>query len=135
MKGIDNQFPESILTAYQGGPVGTDTLFFIHTLGNQIGESQALGKGLYLGSDYKKLYEVITPELVEEGAIKLFIGYSGWDSMQLDNEIESNFWAVHELDDINDMMLPKENMWQFFMQKLGGKYDVMSNFPLNPNDN
>lgn len=135
MKGLSDQFPETILTAYQGGPVGTDSLFFIHTLGNEIGESQALGKGLFIGSNYEELYKKITPELVDEGAIKLFIGYSGWDSKQLDEEIESNFWAVLEIDDINDIMIPREDLWQYLMQKLGGKYEIMSNFPINPNDN
>lgn len=135
MKGLEDQLPETIVTAYQGGPVETDSLFYLHTLGDEIKESQPLGKGVYLGYNYKELYKKMTPELIEEGAIKLFIGYCGWASRQLDEELEKNFWAVLEIEDINDIILPREDMWQYFMQKLGKKYEIMSNFPINPNDN
>lgn len=135
MKGINERFPETILTGYQGGPVSTDTLFFLHTLGDRIKGSQHIKDGIYLGSNYTELYTIITPELVEEGAIKLFIGYSGWGSHQLEQEIHSNFWAVIDCKNPNDFMQSRDNLWHFFMQQLGGKYDVMKNFPINPNDN
>jgi len=135
ISGINEQFSDKVITAFRGGPCEEDSLFYIHTLGDKIKGSQLLGNGIYLGSNYEELYKIMTPDLIEEGAIKLFIGYSGWEKEQLQNEIERNAWVVSEVDSVEEVMLPKEDLWSYFMNKLGDKYQMMTKFPIDPNSN
>lgn len=135
MKGIGAKFPDSIFTAFQGGPCDVDSLFFFHTLGNQIKDSLNMGQGLFLGTNYQELYNIVTPDLVEEGAIKIFIGYSGWSPGQLEQELLRNSWMVCPLEEGRDIMVSNDQLWEDLLTKMGHKYQIMSRFPRNPNDN
>lgn len=132
---LNQQFNDRHITAYKGGPCDEDTLFFLHTLGHKIKGSQHISNGIYLGSNYTSLYQQLTPELIEEGAIKLIIGYSGWSPGQLQEELDQNMWAISEVESLEELMLPTDDLWRYFMKKLGNKYELMTKFPLDPNAN
>lgn len=133
--GLSEEFKNKTITAYRGGPCNENTLYFLHTLGDRISGSDLIDNGIYIGSNYKDLYEKMTPELISEGAIKLFLGYSGWSAGQLEEEIAKNAWVVAEVEDIERIMLSHKDVWKHFMSKLGKKYEVMTQFPLNPSYN
>ncbi len=135
IEGLSEAFHQEPVKAFKGGPCEEDSLFFLHTIGDKMKESQLISNEIYLGTNFNDLYEIMTPDLLEEGAIKLFIGYSGWSEGQLEAEIERNAWVVAEVDDNAEIMLHKEDLWTYFMTKLGKKYHLMTKFPLNPNYN
>ena len=67
---------------------------------------------------------------------KFFVGYSGWTTDQLDNEIESNSWIVIN-DYDNEFLFNKgnNNYWSNFLKNIGGINKIFSNYPLDPSLN
>lgn len=135
IEGVNEAFGQQPIDAFKGGPCEEESLFFLHTLGDKIQGSEQIIDGIYLGTNFSDLYKTMTPESIENGAIKLFVGYSGWSSGQLDDELKRNVWVVAEVDDINEIMLSGKDSWYEIMKRLGNKYEMMTKFPLNPNHN
>lgn len=133
---LNDQFPSIQSKLSLGGPVETESMYFIHTLGDELNESLVLSNGIFIGGDFEQLYKIIQPEHVTEGKIRFFLGYSGWDAGQLDHEISENAWVVAAVDDPAEIMdITKPDTWKHFMQKLGAKYKLISEFPIDPNEN
>lgn len=128
-------FPEFDATVYMGGPVQTDTLFFIHSQGNYIADSMSIGNGLYWSGNFEQLKLMINENQIFPNEIKFFIGYSGWDYDQLNNEIKEDSWLISENKSNNIVDLNNDNLWQDALQKMGGQYALFANFPENPSLN
>lgn len=130
------EFPEISSRISLGGPVDTSNLFYLHDLGEEIPNSIPSARGLYIGGDFKALTRLLEEHPEKAGHVRFFIGYSGWDKGQLKNELDQKSWIV--LNDISKEQIldtQDENIWKTTMEKLGGKFKVMSRFPLNPSDN
>lgn len=120
---------------YKGGPMGTDTLFYLHTI-EGIEGSLSMTKGLYLNGDFDAIRQYILDGNPIEGHIRFFLGYSGWEDKQLSKEIKENTWIIGKGDIpslINASNL--KEMWKKELAKLGGKYEAWSRFPLIPSLN
>ena len=104
---------------YNGGPVEQDNLYFIHTVPDLIPHSVLINSGK-----------------LSEDEIRFFLGYSGWASFQLDQELNSKSWIVvsnkYESDIIQK---PTQTFWREKMMELGGQYLLWSNAPENPSLN
>ena len=118
-----------------GGPVSSNTLHYIHTLGEVIPGSIRVSKNLYWGGDFDYVKNLINEGKVDESAIKFFAGYSGWEPGQLEREIAENSWIVTNLE--IDMIMSNniDNFWKKSMEKMGDVYRTWSNFPNNPSFN
>ena len=121
---------------YNGGPVKQDNLYFIHNKSILISGSLAIKNEIHWGGDFKKALDLINEKKIKSDEIKFFLGYSGWEKNQLENEIQSNSWIVVN-DNKNDKILLEdcENIWKDNLTKLGGNYMIWSNSPENPNHN
>jgi putative transcriptional regulator len=136
LNDLNDQFPSITTNISTGGPVETESLFFIHTLGNELNESLEISRGIFVGGDFDQLYSFIEEKHIQENQIRFFLGYSGWSKGQLEAEIKENAWVVAEIDDCKEIMeFHKPNAWKYFMSKLGAKYQFMTNFPIDPNEN
>lgn len=129
-------FPNIAIEMSIGGPVETESMYFIHTLGNELKQSILVDKNICMGGDFRQLYSFITLEHIQANQIKFFLGYSGWSPGQLEEEINRNAWVVAEIEDSFDVMNNQSaDAWNQFMKKMGQKFNIMTNFPLDPNDN
>jgi len=79
---------------YNGGPVEQDNLYFIHRVPDLIPNSIEISYGIYWGGDFSSVRELIEENKIEEDDIRFFLGYSGWDTDQLSNELISNSWIL-----------------------------------------
>ena len=61
---------------YKGGPIATDTLFYLHTL-SDIPGSISISKGLYLNGDFDEIKKYILQGNKISECIRFFLGYSG----------------------------------------------------------
>ncbi|MBW8326197.1 MAG: YqgE/AlgH family protein [Prolixibacteraceae bacterium] len=128
-------FPDFDSEIHIGGPVGTDSIYFIHTLGDTIPGSIHIKDNLYWGGDFEVLKTKIKLGLVNSQQVRFFLGYSGWDAGQLEEEINENSWLVADVSQ-DDMMTIDENvMWAKSVRDMGGKYSMWENFPENPSLN
>lgn len=116
---------------YKGGPVATDTLFYLHTLAEVPG-SISISKDLYLNGDFDEIKKYILQGNEINEHIRFFLGYSGWESEQLYNEIKENTWLVSEEEKSYLMKDNTKDMWRNALEKLGSKYETWSRFPQVP---
>ena len=116
---------------YKGGPIATDTLFYLHTLADIPGAIY-ICKGLYLNGDFEEIKRYILQGNKISEHIRFFLGYSGWESEQLSNEIRENTWLVSEEKKSYLMKSDTKDMWRKALEKLGSKYETWSRFPQVP---
>lgn len=116
---------------FKGGPVATDTLFYIHTL-PEIQGSLTVSKGLYLNGDFEAIKRYILQGNKIEEQIRFFLGYSGWDGEQLNREIKENTWLISKEENEYLMSRDPKGMWKQALEKMGSKYETWSRFPLVP---
>jgi putative transcriptional regulator len=128
-------FPKFKANVFLGGPVAADSIFFIHKLGDQLpGSIRVLGN-LFWGGDFKVLKSLIAGGLVKPTDIHFFLGYSGWDAGQLEDEIKEDSWLVTDVDE-NLVMHDASGMsWTDFVKKAGNRYSIWENYPENPSFN
>lgn len=125
-------FPEFEADVYLGGPVATDSVYFIHKLGNKLpGSIHVLGN-IYWGGDFDILKHQIASGFINPADIRFFVGYSGWDSGQLEREIKEDSWLVNDVDEETVMRDLHESSWAEFVKKVGQRYTIWENFPENP---
>jgi putative transcriptional regulator len=117
---------------YLGGPVSSERLFFIHSLGNSIPGSVRINDNLYFDGDFDSLVKFILSGQSYEERIKFFLGYSGWSKDQLKNEIDQNSWLVSKQNNNNVITAEDESFWKFAVSSIGGSYKTWINFPKDP---
>ena len=118
-----------------GGPVGTETVHFLHTLGDIIEGSRRLSSNLYWGGDFDRVKDLAKLGALNDKDIRFFIGYSGWAPMQLDDELKQNAWLVASSSmDIVFNTRTKED-WKSVLKQIDDKYNVWLNVPENPSFN
>lgn len=122
----------SNIPIYKGGPLSTDTLFYLHTL-KDVEDSLQIGKGVYLNGDFDAIRRYILQGNDIDGKIRFFLGYSGWEHDQLCQEIEENTWLIGSTS-IASLMNEKGSaeLWKNVLGQLGGKYEIWSRFPQIP---
>jgi putative transcriptional regulator len=132
VSGILKDFPEIDASVSIGGPVNTNTVHYIHTMGDLIPNSVEVMKKLWWGGDFDTIRELITQGKIRKNNIRFFLGYAGWSPNQLENELSENAWVVTELDARTIMKSGDLDLWQDTLTNLGDKYRTWVNFPENP---
>jgi putative transcriptional regulator len=133
---LDENLPEIITKISFGGPVEKDNLFYIHTFGKEIEGAEEIIDTLYFGGDYEMLFELIKADPKRINEVRFFIGYAGWDFEQLNNEMKDHSWiAVTNITEKEILSTSSDHFWKDCMTKQGSKFEMISNFPLNPNEN
>ena len=123
----------SELPVYTGGPVGNNTLHFIHCCPEKIEDGIEIVEGIFWGGDFEKVKELVSSYQLSENEIRFFTGYSGWTPKQLDDEIKEDSWIV--ADKLNKETIfsqNEENLWREVVISLGNRYAHIANFPENP---
>lgn len=121
-----SSFPEFNSKVYYGGPVGHDTIHFVHRKGDIIEESRPITNGLFWGGNFDKIKFLVKMKLLEPDDIRFFIGYSGWTAGQLEDEIKEKSWIIDEMD-INYAFNNKiTDMWQHVLTNKGSHYRVIA---------
>lgn len=132
LSDVLKDFPVFDSPVFLGGPVKTDSLYFIHTLGNNIENSLEITEGLYWGGEIEHVKELITIGKIQPNEIKFFIGYSGWVSRQLEGELARNSWLVANTDAKQVMESNPSSFWKEAVNNMGGDYTYWTNFPTDP---
>ncbi len=117
-----------------GGPVDTDSIYYIHTRPDLIPNSIKVNESIYLGNgeEFNQIADLIKNNLINHNEIKFFLGYSGWTPGQLQAELLKNSWFVGNIAESTLMKYQEEDIWKRTLEKMSDKHRVISNFPINP---
>jgi putative transcriptional regulator len=126
VESLLSDFPEFDSPAYYGGPVGNDTLHYIHNVGHLLDESMSIGEGLYWGGDFAQLKVLIKQGLIQQDSIQFFVGYSGWSAGQLEEEISTNTWVQAPFNLKYIFGNQPGDLWYVAMKKLGSTFEILS---------
>ncbi len=132
---ILEDFPELDVSISMGGPVSTNTVHYIHTLGNAIPNSVRVMKDIYWGGDFEAVKSLAKAGALNRKQIRFFLGYSGWKPNQLEDELAQNAWAVEDIGSYEVMNYTGESSWKATLEDLGDKYKMWLLTPETPNLN
>jgi putative transcriptional regulator len=128
-------FPDFESNLYFGGPVDTDSLFYIHTLGNKLKGARKISNGIYWGGDFEQLKFLINTNQVSPDQVRFYAGYSGWEPEQLNLEIKDNAWMIGKANESFVFDDDPDHLWRKVLKSMGDKYALFAEFPEDPSWN
>ncbi|PWJ59976.1 putative transcriptional regulator [Dyadobacter jejuensis] len=117
---------------YLGGPVEKNTLHYIHRRPDLIDEGVEIMDGLYWGGDFDRVKTLININTLTPEDIRFFIGYSGWGTGQIEDEMEAQTWIVTKVTADFLFNTPADQFWRAVLREMGGEYRSMSHYPIDP---
>jgi len=132
---LKNLFPDTHnehIPIFWGGPVETDSLFFLHGYGDLLKGSFPVTPTVYYGASATDLLHSIKKDLLDENLIRFYLGYAGWTNGQLEAEVEQKLWVVSDCDEKN--LFGKDNTlcWNSVVESLGSDFAFWLNTPEEP---
>lgn len=120
---------------YYGGPVGNESVYYLHTLGNQVEDCVEILPGLFWGGDFEVLKTLLNTGVADEMQVRFFAGYAGWDAGQLEKEFDAKSWILGNTKMSEIMtMVPSDEIWRLKV-KADSEYAIWSNFTDTPHLN
>jgi putative transcriptional regulator len=125
---------------FQGGPVSADSALGLARLAHLAGvgnrDDEPLG--------FRRLYNGIglidldaPPEVVvgEMSSLRIFAGYAGWASAQLEAEISEGAWYVVEAEPADPFSFRPDQLWRNVLRRQGGDLALVATYPEDPTMN
>ena len=120
------------LPVYYGGPVQMNTIHFLHQYPDLIPGSQRISNDIYWGGNFETVTALIKNKSIDFNKIKFFVGYSGWGDGQLRDELKEKSWLTVSATNNLVFNTQHDEIWKGSLQHLGGEYEMMKNFPIDP---
>ena len=117
---------------YFGGPVQMNTIHFLHQYPDLIPDSLQVNNDIYWGGNFETVTALIKSRSISLSKIKFFIGYSGWGDGQLNEEMKERSWLTVTATRNLVFNTHHNEVWKGSLQHLGGEYEMMVNFPIDP---
>ncbi|RYG41253.1 MAG: YqgE/AlgH family protein [Chitinophagaceae bacterium] len=127
-----NDMGELKLPVFYGGPVQMDTLHFLHQYPEKIPGSFEVLDGICWGGDFETAIGLLRSGEIDQKKIRFFIGYSGWSNGQLGDELKEKSWLTAQATRKIVFHHQAEEIWKASLKLLGTEYEVMANFPIDP---
>ncbi len=128
-------FPPLETTVHHGGPVQEDSLFFVHSKGDELAGSEPIAAGLWWGGELEALKTMINLGTISSNDIRFFLGYSGWSPGQLEAEMRQKSWLVRPATGLDILQDRPAEMYRDILMGAGGKYPLWANTPADPSLN
>jgi putative transcriptional regulator len=132
---LDELIPElegHPIQVFDGGPVQKDSLHFLHQLPDEIPGGQEIVPGVFWGGDFDAVITLLQEGRMNPDKIRFFIGYSGWGEGQLNTEMTEKTWLTVAANQKLIFLEKHEEIWKESLRHLGGEFEMMINYPLDP---
>ena len=117
---------------FYGGPVQQNTIHFLHQVPGLITGGEKITDTIYWGGEFDEVVSLLQDNKLSAKQLRLFLGYSGWNEGQLESEITEKSWLTtyptSKLVFSGDIDL----IWPEALKQLGGKYEQLINYPIDP---
>lgn len=117
---------------YYGGPVQMDTIHFLHSYPDLIPGGFEIAKDIYWGGNFETVMALLRTGAVKPEKLRFFLGYSGWGSGQLRDELNEKSWLTVDATYQLVFCTTTDSIWQNSLRHLGGDYEMMVHFPIDP---
>jgi putative transcriptional regulator len=109
-----------------------NTIHFLHRYPELIQGGVEVMKGVYWGGEFEAVVELINSGKADPEKIRFYIGYSGWSPGQLQTEMDEKTWLT--VDAARKLIFHPnaEEIWKESLKHLGGEFEMMINFPIDP---
>jgi putative transcriptional regulator len=122
---------------FHGGPVSADSALGLARLSglaiDDRNDIEPLGfRRLYNGIgliDLDAPPEVIVGEMA---SLRIFAGYAGWASAQLEAEISEGAWYVVEAEPADPFSFRPDRLWRAVLRRQGGDLAMVATYPEDP---
>lgn len=130
----DQDHPLVRFPFFSGGPVESNSMFYIHNLAT-LPEAVPIKDGIFWQGDYQALLEAIEENNFRPDNGRIMVGYAGWSEGQLEMELDREDWMVYNGSISGILALEANQMWKKLLEKMGPYYRMLSNFPVDPSLN
>ncbi len=120
------------IPVFYGGPVQIDTIHFLHQYTDLIPGGFEITDGIFWGGDFETAINLIRNKEIDPQRIRFYIGYSGWGSGQLSDELKEKSWLTVQANRKIIFHKKADDIWKDSLRLLGGDYEMMINFPIDP---
>jgi putative transcriptional regulator len=123
---------------FRGGPVAPDSAVALALV---PGEEEPLGwrplEGISVMSHIGLVDLDAPPEVLaaEIASFRVFAGYAGWGSGQLQAEIDEGAWYVLGAEPADAFAAEPERLWPGVLRRQGGDLALVATFPDDPSQN
>jgi putative transcriptional regulator len=120
---------------FQGGPVALDSALGLAVLPG-VGDDEPVGWRRVV--DGLGLVDLdAPPEVLVEGmaGLRIFAGYAGWGSGQLEDELAEGAWYVVPGQARDAFTADPEGLWRAVLRRQGGDLALVSTYPEDPTQN
>ncbi len=128
-KWNDDQGSSSLL--HWGGPVQQESLLALGLYDEQVKDDLKEGIGRIKVLD-------LNPEILDMTFIldaRLYSGYAGWSTGQLDAEISTGGWIVTEVDNTDPFSHNPADLWSIVLKRQNGFLSRLAQYPDDPRMN
>ena len=124
---IENH-PKLNINVKYGGPVSTDNVFFIHKNPDLMTGKNQVQAGIFWGGELEDVIKKYQSGNLPIDQVLFFIGYTGWEKNQLEEEIQEGSWIISNL----KLTKMNENLdWSKLLIDINKEYEVWANAPSN----
>ncbi len=127
-----NDFDGYNIPVYYGGPVQADSIHFLHQYPELIPDSVEVTQGIYWGGNFEAVGALIRSNVIDQKKIRFYLGYSGWGDGQLNDEMEQKTWLTVTAVPKLIFHTPAAEIWKDSLKLLGGDYEMLVNYPTDP---
>jgi putative transcriptional regulator len=117
---------------FYGGPVQQNTIHFLHRCPGLITGGEKVTDEIYWGGEFDEVVSLLHQDKLTGKDIRLFLGYSGWGDGQLEDEFKENTWLTTYSSDRLVFPDDVDSIWKDALKQLGGKYEQLIHYPIDP---
>ncbi len=123
---------------FRGGPVAPDSAVALALV---PGDDEPLGWRALDGTPVMSRIGLVDldapPEILasEIASFRVFAGYAGWGSRQLQGEIEEGAWYVLAAEPADAFAAEPDRLWPGVLRRQGGELALVATFPDDPAQN
>ncbi len=118
--------PLSAIPVYIGGPVQTEQIILV------AWQSHADGFRLHFGIEPDKATEFAADGVT---ILRAYVGYSGWEAGQLENEMKQHTWVVAPVSPEMLEMPPTTELWRGLLSEISAEWRLLAWEPDDPSQN
>lgn len=128
VSGVLQGIPENDAMLFSGGPVDSSFISILHENGSLPDPGIEVIPGVYMG----RTFELLLTVMRSDARYRVFQGYSGWGSSQLEEEILRKSWvaaaSTAEMIFNNNI----ESVWRDALKSKGGIYRYFAEHTKDP---